>query len=243
MSDTPIGESLAAISQFFVGDHTVEETLGRVADLAVEAIDPADLAGMTMLIEGRERTGVFTDPDAVEIDQAQYDTGDGPCLHAFHTGEAVWIRSTAADGPFPAFRAAAAAHGMQSTLSLPMVAADVSVGALNLYSKELDGFSAADERTGATFARHAAVVLVNTQAYWDAHTLSSRMQEAMEFRAIIEQAKGILMAAQRCSADEAFDLLVAASQRENVKLRVIAQRIVDRTAADQIADPTDGATV
>lgn len=69
-------------------------------------------------------------------------------------------------------------------------------------------------------------MLANTQAYWDAHELNQRLSDAMQHRAGIEQAKGILMAAQGVSEDDAFDILVRASQRENIKLRDIAHRIV-----------------
>jgi len=230
VSDSPLGESLAALSQFFVGDRTVEDTLHRVAELAVDAIDPVDVVGLTLLVEGQQRTAVFTDPTSPEIDQAQYDTGEGPCLDAFATGHVVSIRSMLDDGPYPAFRKAAAAHGILSTLSMPLASGSTTVGAMNLYAGAEHAFSPADQLTASDFARHAAVVLANAQAYWDAHSLSLRLHESMDFRAIIEQAKGILMASQRCSANEAFDLLVAASQRENVKVRDIARRIVDRAS-------------
>ena len=83
---------------------------------------------------------------------------------------------------------------------------------------------------GLQFAAHAAIVLANSQAYWDAHQLSEDLLQAMKSRATIEQAKGILMGAQRCSADEAFQILVRASQRENRKLREIADEIVAKTS-------------
>ena len=70
---------------------------------------------------------------------------------------------------------------------------------------------------------------MNASAYWQATQLSEQLGQAMQSRAVIEQAKGILMArSPHLEADEAFDLLRKASQRENVKLRDIAQRIVDR---------------
>src|SRR4051812_4183628 len=87
VSEFPLGESFAELSQFFVGDRTVEATLQRVSQLAVDAVEPAEFVGLTLLVEGRQRTAVFTDPLSPEIDQAQYDTGDGPCIDAFETGE------------------------------------------------------------------------------------------------------------------------------------------------------------
>jgi len=235
MSDSPLGEGLAALSRFLVGEDTVEETLHRVSELTVQAVPGADLAGITMLVEGRRRTAVFTDELAPEVDQAQYDTGDGPCLDAFEQQGIFVIESTSEDGPWPAFRQAAAEHGIGSTLSLPMIVDKNVVGAMNLYAHQERAFDEHAAETGLMFASQAAVVLANASAYWDARELSARLGEAMEHRAFIDQAKGMLMSAQGCSADDAFTILVRASQRENVKLRDIAARMVAQ-ANDRAAE-------
>jgi GAF domain-containing protein len=226
VADSPLTDSLSALSRFFVGDGTVEETLTRVADLTIEAVPPAELAGITMLVEGRQRTAIFTDETAPEVDQAQYDSGDGPCVAAFREERVTRIDSTLEDGPWPEFRRAAAQHGIRSTLSLPLLVDKTAVGALNLYSPQERAFGDRDEETAVLFASQAAIVLANAQAYWDARELSSGLSEAMKHRAVIEQAKGMLMAAQGCDEDAAFQLLISASQRENVKLREVALRIV-----------------
>jgi GAF domain-containing protein len=223
MSDSPLSQSLAELSLFFVGDRTLEQTLQRVTELTRDAIPSASLVGM---VEGRQSTAVFTDETAPEIDQAQYESGEGPCLDAFKDRQVYAIEDIQEPGPWPLFRAAAAAKGIHSTLSLPLVVDKTPVGALNLYSSQTDGFDPSDRAVGSAFAAQAAIVLANAQAYWDAHGLSERLGEAMKSRATIEQAKGMLMAAQGCDEHEAFNLLVQASQRENVKLRDIAQRIV-----------------
>ncbi len=79
-------------------------------------------------------------------------------------------------------------------------------------------------------------MLANAQAYWDAHDLSVGLSEAMRNRAAIEQAKGILMSAGGVDEDAAFEMLTRASQRENIKLRDVARRIV----ADAVARRTAG---
>jgi GAF domain-containing protein len=226
MSDRTLTESLGALARFFVGDGTVEQTLVRVCELTTEAVPHADLVGITMMVEGRERTAVFTDETAPEIDQAQYDSGEGPCLDAYRQQQAFVIDSTRRSGPWPAFRAAAAAHGIGSTLSLPLGLGEQRLGALNLYAHREDAFDDTDRDVGSPFAAQAAIVLANAQAYWDARALGERLGEAMQSRAVIEQAKGMLMAAQHCDEDAAFELLIRASQRENIKLRDLATRIV-----------------
>ncbi len=218
------------MSQFFVGDATLQETLQRVSDLANAAVSGSDMVGVTMLVEGRTRTAVFTDSEAADIDAAQYDTGIGPCLDAFRHLQVFRIDDMEKDAQWPPFSEAAAARGVQSSVSIPMVAHHEGVGALNFYSRHRAAFSDDDVKVALAFGSQAAIVLANAQAYWDAHQLGQNMIEAMKSRATIEQAKGIIMAAQRCSPDEAFQILVRASQRENRKLRDMAADIVNRTS-------------
>lgn len=231
MADSPLTSSLSALARFFVGDGTVRETLRRVTDLTISAVPAADMAGITMLIEGRQRTAVYTDDLAPEIDQAQYDSGDGPCMAALKESRITSIEATSEPGDWLAFRQTAADHGIGSTLSFPLLLDQRAVGAMNLYARAERAFSEDDRDTGELFASQATIVLANAQAYWDAHQLSVRLGEAMQSRAVIEQAKGILMGAQGIHADSAFELLVSASQRENTKLRDIAQRIVDNATS------------
>jgi GAF domain-containing protein len=226
----PLAQSITALSRFFVGDGTLQETLDRVAHLAQQAVPDAGMTAITMLVEGRTTTAVFTDQLAPELDQAQYDSGIGPCLDAFRHKKVFRIHDTEKDQQFPQFSEAAAAAGVRSVLSLPLVANHEGVGALNLYSQRPSAFSDDQVKLSLALAAQAAIVLANAQAYWDAYQLSQDLNEAMRSRATIEQAKGILMGAQRCGADEAFQMLVRASQRENRKLREIADEIVGRAA-------------
>jgi GAF domain-containing protein len=216
-----------ALSQFFVHDGTLGETLHRVAELACEA-GPADMAGITMLVEDTPSTGVFTDPEAVEIDQSQYRSGRGPCLEAFRTQETYRIESTATETRWPEFASDAANHGIKSTLSLPISARNTGVGALNLYSRTEAAFSEDDVIRMRTFATHAAFVLANAQLYWDSRQLNQNLNQAMESRATIEHAVGIVMAGGGKNPEEAFEVLARASQRQNRKLREIAVEIVER---------------
>lgn len=226
MAESHLKESLSELAGFVLGDRTIEQTLTRVAQLTVDAMDNGDFVGITMIVDGRPQTAVYTDPLSPALDETQYETGDGPCLDAFRLLSIQRIESTSEPGPWPAFRRAAAGSGVGSTLSLPMAIHSTGVGALNVYAKKHHAFGPADEESGSLFAAQAAIVLANAQIYWDARTLGEDLGEAMKSRAVIEQAKGILMAAQKCAETEAFALLVRASQRENVKLRDIATRIV-----------------
>ena len=128
--DPAVDAGLAELSKFFVGDTNVFDTLRRVAVLAVEAVDVAAFASVTMVVDGAVTTGVYTDDEAPQIDQAMYDADDGPCLEAFRTGEILRIGSTTADGRWPEFRRACIAHGISSTASFPMLIDETTHGAV-----------------------------------------------------------------------------------------------------------------
>ena len=215
------------------------DTLLRVSEATLEALPSAEMAGISLMGEnGRPTTGIFTDDAAPAIDGAQYESGAGPCLDSWRTGKTIRLDDIAdAAEVYPLFAKAAQVHGVHSSLSLPLLAGDEAVGALNLYARVTGAFSKKDEATGLMLASAAAIVLANASAYWQAAQLSEQLNQAMQSRAVIEQAKGILMArSPQMTADEAFDALRKASQRENVKLREIAQRVLDRRRSDARQD-------
>ncbi|HEX3796296.1 MAG TPA: GAF and ANTAR domain-containing protein [Acidimicrobiales bacterium] len=221
-------ESLRALSQFFVNDGTLGDTLQRVSEMACE-VTPAKYAGITIMVEGKPRTGIFTNIEAPEIDAAQYESGEGPCLQAFRDQKIYRIDSTHDEARWPEFAATAAAHGIGSTLSVPMTARGESMGALNLYADSPNAFTGDHERRVQMFADQASYALVNAQVYWDVRQLSENLGQAIKSRETIDHAVGILMAGGGRPATEAFQILVRASQRENRKVRDIAEDIVTRT--------------
>ena len=231
MSSDARAQALNSLSQFLVANSSMGDTLLRVSQITIDAIPAAEMAGISMLgDDGTPTTTVFTDPEAPDIDAAQYRSGEGPCLDAWRDKRVVRVNDVKlATTDYADFSATAQQHGIESTLSLPLIAGELGIGALNLYACSRNAFTADDERIAVELAAAASIVLANASAYWGASQLSQQLSEAMTSRAIIEQAKGMLMAkSPELDAEQAFDLLRKASQRENVKLRDIAQRIVDR---------------
>lgn len=222
-------DSLRAMPRFLEGDEDLGDALQRIADLAVEAIEPADLAGITLQDEDGSRTAAFTEPDAVEIDQAQYDTGTGPCLDAWRSNQVLRIDSTADDARWVQFSRVAYRHGVLSTLSLPLAFNDTAaVGALNLYARRRSAFAQSDERHAAAFAEQLAVVVTTAHAPAAASALSPQMRQALASRAVVDKARSIVMAARSCTAEEAYQLLVRAAQQSNSTLRDAARHVVQR---------------
>ena len=91
---------------------------------------------------------------------------------------------------------------------------------MTLYSRQPDAFDCEAEAVGAVLAAHAGVALATARE-------REHLQEALHSRDVIGQAKGILMIREGVDEDGAFDILRRASQRMNLKLREIAQQVVD----------------
>jgi GAF domain-containing protein len=207
-----------------------EEELGvillRVCRQVVHAIPETEMASVTLLRDGGPVTAAITDDQAGEIDQAQYRTGQGPCLRAARTGQMVRIAVAEVQDRWPDFAAAAGGAGVASYLSAPLYIDSEYHGSLNLYGYRPHGYRSLDAAMLELYTTAAEAALQSARRYFRARTHAEHLQVALGSRATIDQAKGIVMGARRITADEAFMLLVEHSQRENVKLRDLADRLV-----------------
>lgn len=228
---TPRPEALLALAGILVAEQSLEATLAQVVELACETIEGGDIAGITLLDKEGPVTAAASNEEARRVDALQYAVGSGPCLDAYRHQTTYRIPFTPDDVHWPEFSSAAAQAGVMSTLSLPLVVHGDGIGALNLYCRHEAGFSSADEVVGRAFASYASVALANARTFWRAQTLADQLEEALTTRAVIDQAKGILIAQQGCTADEAFELLARVSQRTHKKLHDVAAELVEQARA------------
>lgn len=208
-----------------------QESLGDALDRLVgtcrAAIPRCDDVSVTMQRPTGPTTAAATSPRARGIDEWEYATGVGPCVQAMRDAREHYVHDLAAAASYPGFDAVMAEAGIASVLGLPLLVGGEVVGALNAYAESEGAF---DDETSLGIVRdvaaQAATAIHNLRVYDASRTLASQLATALESRAVIEQAKGMLMAQRGCTEDEAFEMLRRASQRENVKLRDVAQRIV-----------------
>lgn len=207
------------------------EVLARIAELAQATLPGTDEVSVTLLDGEKARSIAFTGQLAVHLDERQYERGFGPCLHAALSGSTVTIPDTAADDRYGEFAAIAARAGVGSTASLGMPVPQRIVGGLNLYAAKPHAFDAALLETARAFADYAAVALVNAALIDSRTALAGHLERAMATRAVIEQAKGILMAGLGVDAEAAFSELVRRSQQANRKLHRVAADLVAEVGA------------
>ncbi len=204
----------------------VHETLTLVAEIAVANVEGCDAAGVFLVVEGAITRPVRTDPLVTEVDALQHETDEGPCLDAIAHRTVFYAGDLGSDPRWPRFGPEAAARGVRSLLALPLTA-DGTVGALNLYARYAEAFGVVDRARGLLLAALAALALSTARTHEDDERRASHFRLALTTRELIGQAQGILMERERITADEAFDILRRASQHLNVKLREVAQTLVE----------------
>lgn len=206
VNDSELDAGKAALLGLLNTKESWTDTLHRVAAVACETIPGCSSGSVTLWREDQPYTLVSTSDLAREIDEAQYETMEGPCLDASRYGRTYMIGDMREDRRWPSFCGVAAQRGALSSLSVPLTVRGESLGALNLYSVDAGAFAGA-ERHGEAFAKQASVAIANARVYHHSRALAERLDQALRESASVEQAKGRIMAQRGCTAAEAERIL------------------------------------
>ncbi len=161
----------------------------------------------------------WTDELVRACDQAQYETRQGPCLDAVYEQRTVRLSDMRIEERWPEFTKRAAELGIATMLCFQLFVEGDNLGALNLYSQTTGAFDDESEHVGLLFASHASVAMAGAQRH-------EQLDRALATRDLIGRATGILMERHKLTSEQAFTLLIRASQITNIKLRDIADRLV-----------------
>jgi GAF domain-containing protein len=232
-------EALERLGRLTLRDLSMEAVLQTVSDLA-KSVLPGNPEASVLLLEGdRPTTVAQTGELALRLDERQYDLGQGPCLHAATTLELTEIPDTRTEQRWSDYIRGAVAAGNLSSLSVPLAVAEGVSGALNIYARVPNAFDDEARAAATRFAPYAAVAMANMHAYQGARTLADNLAVALESRAVIDQAKGILMERLKLTADQAFQALATVSMHSNTKVRDVADHLVQTGEFPPAgADPT-----
>lgn len=195
------------------------ELLERAVALAVDVVPGCEQAGISLLENGKVETPVSIGELAAACDALQEKLGEGPCITALLEASIVRIDDLREDDRWPQFGAGAEEIGVRSMVACRLATQRDKLGALNLYAASPGAFTPESEALAAGYAAHVGLAL-------SALDRESNLRRALHSRELIGQAMGILMERHRIIASQAFDIMVHASQRTNVKLRVIAEELV-----------------
>jgi GAF domain-containing protein len=243
--DTELGKSLTGLSGVALSA-PLQVVLTKIANFAAQAIPGAEGAGLALIEAHRPDTVVASALFVHHVDDAQYRLGEGPCIQACAERSTQMSPHLSDETRWPRFGAEAGRLGVQSALSLPLLAGDALVGSLNVYAHKPDAFTEEAVRIGELFAEPSAISVANARLLVESQRLAQSLTVGLTDQAAIHQAVGILMGRTHCTVPEALQILHAMSQTHHTDLVSMARRLRGDPAlpipTPETASPRDDAT-
>jgi GAF domain-containing protein len=220
MADESMLKTLVDLAALTSQDGDIEDTAEAIVSLAQRTID-CDFAGLTVFGSRHRLTTLApSHPIVEEADRLQYQLREGPCAEAAWEQDTFVSNNLMDDSRWPTWGPKATALGMTSLLATRLSNGERALGALNLYSAGARDFTADDRDFAQIFARQAASTL-------DTIRQLETLRVAVDARTLIGQAQGILMERFGLNAEQAFSVLRRYSQDRNVKLRNVAEDVIE----------------
>lgn len=202
------------------------EVLADITSVARRSMPGTEATSITLIRDDRPFTAAHDGQMALDADELQYQRGYGPCVDAARSGTLLLVEDMRREQRWPDYARHAAAHGVGSSLSVPLPFQSATVGALNNYSSRPHAFGEEDIAVAEEVASWVALVVSNAHAASSIVEEVAQLRQAMASRAVIEQAKGVLVERYKLTPDQAFGLLIRGSQNSNTKLRDVAVALV-----------------
>src|SRR4051794_13571901 len=180
-----LSQAIEELGQIVLAERPLNDILETVVGLAKRTLQGRVETSVTLIDAGSPVTAAFTSDLALALDERQYTDDRGPCFDAAAAGTLISLPELDGDTRWPRFAAEAVAHGVRSSLSVPLPVQRQLTGALNFYAFEPHAFDAETSAVAETFAGHAAVAVANAYVYESTTALVDQMREAMATRAVI----------------------------------------------------------
>ena len=199
-------------------------SLNKLAELAAWQVPACSGANAIIWRDGEVISAASTHPDLAELADLEVRTGRGPLIDAAG-GAAVSCPDTLEEARWPEYAEAALRRGVRCSVHLVR---QLPRGALvlSLFGVRPGVLDAESSPMAGMLAAFGGAVLTNATAYKQAQRTASQLKDAVVARSVVDQAKGILMHAIGCDADDALSRLRAESQRRHIKVTEVAGEVV-----------------
>jgi GAF domain-containing protein len=219
-------QTLSRFATVLPSRYDIDSTLAELTESVTEVLGLSG-SGVTMAEEGRLHFVTAVSKASGELERNQEQWQAGPCRDAYDTGEVVRVVDVREESTrWPEFAATATRLAVAGVAGIPMRLADQIVGALNLYSAQPREWSDEDIGVASVLAAVATSYVVNASKLRQQEQLSEQLQEALDSRIVIEQAKGITAQHNALTIDQAYQRMRKHARTNNASMRIVAEAIV-----------------
>ena len=227
---------MIAVSEFMQDllseTHDLESFLNALTHLSAHTLGKGEQpvhCGITLRRHKCAGTVASNGPLAQELDEIQYDFGEGPCLSACIEHHTVRVPDVQRENRWPEYIEAIEATGVRSILAVPFTLESEDTAAINLYSVKTNAFDECVVEQVQDYARQASALLNLAVRMARHRDNEENLRLALESRTTIDLAVGIIMGQNKCSQDRAVEILKSASSSRNIKLRHVAEAVIAST--------------
>jgi GAF domain-containing protein len=230
ISARDVHQALHELGKLRFGEMRVEDAMREIVQTTHTIFD-VDGAGLMLADAGHHlRNVAVSDERLGRLEELQVRHQEGPCIAAFDDKALVAAQDLAEDRRWPIFSDAAVAQGIRAVLASPLPYNQDAVGVVTVLSEDRHPWSAEAELALLAFTDLAALLIASMMIGQQQSELATQLQSALNSRAVIEQAKGVLIGQQGLSAHAAYEQLRAQARAQRRKLVAVSADVV-RSAA------------
>jgi GAF domain-containing protein len=225
-----VSSAMTELGRLRFGEMKVEDAMHEIVR-STHAIFDVDGAGLMLAdADHHLRNVAVSDDRLAHLEELQIQHREGPCVAAFEDKELVGAEDLTREARWPLFCAAAVERGVRAVLASPLPYNQDAVGVVAVLSEDQHPWSAEGELALLAFTDLAALLIASMMQGQEQSELAAQLQSALNSRAVIEQAKGVLIGREGLSAREAYEKLRAQARSERRKLSAVSADVVRNAA-------------
>jgi GAF domain-containing protein len=218
---------LSDFARTLSGRYSIADVLAQLTENVTAVLDVTG-AGVSILDEENQLRFVTASSDAlIAAEEQQEHLQQGPCIDAAQLGDVVMSTNLGEEVRWPGLLPVLRSAPFRAVVAIPLVSEDRSLGSLNIYDERIRHWSEGDVRAARVLADMTVGYVINASQLEQAERTREQLQEALESRVVIEQAKGMLANANGIPIDEAFGRLRRHARNSRRPLREVATAVVE----------------
>jgi GAF domain-containing protein len=227
-SEALVSSTLLELADSLLDDFDAVELLTLLATRCVDLLDVSTAGVMLVAPEGDLRCVASSSEDMRTMELFELQTSEGPCLDSFRLKERIVAETPETlKHRWPRFGSRAVRAGYKSAYAFPMRLREQHIGSLNIFRKQDRAMPSEDLLAAQAFADMASITILHQRLTFEAQLLNRQLASALTTRAILEQAKGVLVGRRGLKAEDAFTWMRHHARKNNMKLATLAKEIVD----------------
>jgi GAF domain-containing protein len=230
MRETGPGSVAGQLEDLILDSTDVRDFLQELTEFTAKELSntiPGIHAAITLRRRKRSTTAAASSPEAHFLDEIQQAHGQGPCIEAMNTARTVIVADTRDEPRWPGYCRVVAQRGYRSILGVPLTLDEGAKAALNLFAPEPNSFHGSAISICESYSCQAGRALRLAVRISSKQLLADDLKAAMETRTAIDTAVGMIMAQNRCTNEEAFNMLRRASANRNRKIHDLAEDLIN----------------